>query len=66
MTVVPIVGTVVFPDTLEELKEAADGTYDSSVCEGNTDCKREGLVYYKTTEPTFSFKNVSREYLMNH
>ena len=66
MAVVPIVGTVVFPDTLEELKEAADGTYDSSVCEGNTNCKREGLVYYKTTEPTFSFKNVSREYLMNH
>ena len=28
-------------------------------------CEREGYVYYKTTDPTFSFKNVSRSYLLN-
>lgn len=66
MEVVPIVGDYIMPDTLEELKLAADGYYDSDVCEGHTRQPREGFVYYKTTDPTFSFKNVSREYLLKH
>ncbi len=52
------------PDDLEEFKLTADGYYDSQVCEGLTKCRREGYVYYKSTEPMFSFKNVSREYLL--
>lgn len=64
MEVVPIVNeNYIMPDDFEEFKASADGIYDASVCEGNTNCPREGFVYYKTTEPTFSFKNVSREYL---
>ena len=47
----------------EEFKKSADGYYDPICCEGQNKCIREGYVYYKTTEPTFSFKNVSREYL---
>ena len=54
----------ILPDNLEEFKLSADGYYDSQVCEGITNCKREGWVYYKTDDPTFSFKNVSREYLL--
>jgi len=56
----------IMPDDFEEFKLQADGCYDPSVCEGKTDCPREGYVYYKTTDPNFSFKNVSREYLLNH
>jgi hypothetical protein len=52
------------PDTLKEFKKEADGFYDPSVCEGQSDCPREGFVYYKTSDPNFSFKNVSREYLL--
>ena len=65
MEVVPIVqDDYILPDDFEEFKLSADGLYDASVCEGHKDCPREGFVYYKTTEPTFSFKNVSREYLI--
>lgn len=49
---------------MEEFKLTADGYYDSEVCEGYTNCPREGFVYYKVGEPTFSFKNVSRKYLL--
>lgn len=65
MESVPIVDeNFILPDDFEEFKLQADGLYDASVCEGHTDCPREGFVYYKTTDPTFSFKNVSREYLI--
>lgn len=65
--VVPIINdNYIMPDDFEEFKLTADGKYDPSVCEGNINCRREGFVYYKTTDPTFSFKNVSREYLLNH
>ena len=64
---VPVVDeNYVFPDDFEEFKKTADGYYDPSVCEGKTQQKREGFVYYKTTDPNFSFKNVSREYLLKH
>ena len=67
METVPIVcDNYIMPDDFEEFKKSADGYYMEEVCEGHTGCKREGFVYYKTTEPTFSFKNVSREYLLNH
>ena len=65
--VVPIVNdNYIMPDDFEEFKLTADGKYDPSACEGDINCRREGFVYYKTTDPTFSFKNVSREYLLNH
>lgn len=64
MEVVPIEGTIVLPDDFEKFKQMADGKYDPSVCEGHKDCDREGWVLYKTNEPTFSFKNVSRKYLL--
>ena len=64
---VPIVcDDFILPDDFEEFKLMADGYYDSSVCEGQSDRMREGLVYYKTTDPNFSFKNVSRKYLIKH
>lgn len=64
---VPIVcDNFILPDDFEEFKLMADGYYDSSVCEGQSDRMREGLVYYKTTDPNFSFKNVSRKYLIKH
>lgn len=66
MESVPIVNeNYIMPDDFEEFKQTADGEYDPSVCEGQTGCSREGYVYYKTTDPTFSFKNVSREYLLS-
>ncbi len=62
---VPIIcDNYILPDDLEEFKKTADGFYDESCCEGNKNCRREGFVYYKTTDPNFSFKNVSREYLV--
>lgn len=65
MEVVPIVDTnFILPDNFEELKAQADGTYSPEVCEGTLNCDREGYVYYKTTDPHFSFKNVSRNYLL--
>ena len=67
MEIVPIIDeNYILPDDFEEFKRSADGVYNSSVCEGNSSCSREGYVYYKTTDPTFSFKNVSREYLAKH
>lgn len=67
MEVVPIIDTnYILPDDFEELKLSADGKYDPIVCEGAKDCDREGFVYYKTTDPTYSFKNVSRTYLLKH
>lgn len=67
MEVVPIVDVnYIMPDDFEEFKLSADGFYDAAVCEGAKDCPREGYVYYKAADPTFSFKNVSREYLINH
>ena len=53
-----------FPKDFEQFKKSADGFYNKSVCEGKENCKREGYVYYKVSDPTFSFKNVSREYLL--
>lgn len=67
METVPIVNeNFILPDDFEEFKNQAEGFYDSSVCEGHNNCKREGYVYYKTTDPNFSFKNVSRSYLLKH
>lgn len=64
---VPIVcDNFILPDDFEEFKLMADGFYDPSVCEGQTNKAREGFVYYKTSDPNFSFKNVSRVYLMKH
>lgn len=65
METVPIIcDNYIMPDDFEEFKLDADGKYDPSVCEGNKNCTREGFVYYKTTDPNFSFKNVSRKYLL--
>ena len=67
MEVVPIdEDEYILPDDFEEFKKSADGYYDASVCEGKNKQLREGYVYYKTSDPTFSFKNVSREYLLKH
>lgn len=55
----------IMPDDFEEFKASATGYYDASVCEGQDNCDREGYVYYKASDPNFSFKNVSREYLLN-
>jgi hypothetical protein len=54
----------ILPDNFEEFKKSADGNYDSSVCDGHANCPMEGWVYYKTTEPSFSFKNISRKFLL--
>lgn len=56
----------ILPDDFEEFKSSAEGFYDPSVCEGNKNVAREGYVYYKSTDPNFSFKNVSRAYLLKH
>ena len=67
MEVVPIVDrNFILPDDFEEFKEQSEGFYEPSVCEGKTKQPREGFVYYKTTDPNFSFKNVSRSYLLKH
>lgn len=67
MEVVPIVNThFILPNDMEVFKQQADGFYPPEVCEGKSDCPREGFVYYNTTNPTDSFKNVSREYLLKH
>lgn len=64
---VPIVNeNYILPDDFEEFKKSADGFYNSEVCEGHKNLPREGYVYYKTTDPNFSFKNVSRSYLLKH
>lgn len=67
MEIVPIVDTSYrMPDDFDEFKKSADGFYSTQVTEGNRECPREGYVYYKTTDPNFSFKNVSTQYLLNH
>lgn len=67
MVSVPIVSEdYIMPDDFEEFKLEADGYYDASVCDGQKKKSREGFVYYKTTDPNFSFKNVSRKYLLKH
>ncbi len=64
METVPIIDeNYILPDDLSDFKKEADGYYKSSVCEGQTNCKREGFVYYSTVNPNFFFKNVSNEYL---
>lgn len=65
METVPIEGITVLPDDFENFKLSADGYYNPIACEGAAKQKREGFVYYKTTDPTFSFKNVSRNYLLS-
>lgn len=57
--------TYILPDDFDKFKQTADGYYSYEVCEGQNDCRREGWVYYKTTDPSFSFKNVSIQYLLN-
>lgn len=65
METVPIINeNYILPDDFEEFKLTADGMYDPSVCEGKKNQAREGFVYYKTTDPNFSFKNVSTKYLL--
>ena len=56
----------IMPDDFEEFKLSADGFYDTSCCEGFEECPREGYVYYSVADPTRSFKNVSRTYLLKH
>ena len=57
---VPILGETVLPDTMEALKETADGK--SAV---NPEVDREGIVY-RSLDGKDSFKNVSRKYLLKH
>lgn len=57
---VPILGYGKTQDTMEELKEFADG---KSVV--NPKVMREGIVY-RTPDGKDSFKNVSRKYLLKH
>ena len=65
MEIVPIVDeNYILPDDFEEFKDTADGVYDPSCCEGKMNQPREGFVYYKIDDPNFSFKNVSRNYLL--
>lgn len=65
MESVPIEKTyITLEKDMEDFKLTADGFYDSDVCEGYTNCLREGFVYYKAEDPNFSFKNVSRKYLL--
>lgn len=67
MTCVPIVDeNYTLPDDFEAFKEEADGCYNPIVCDGKKNKSREGYVYYKTTDPNFSFKNVSKKYLLKH
>ena len=54
----------ILPDDFEEFKQSADGYYSPEVCEGENKCRLEGWVYYKSTQPEFSFKNISRKYLL--
>ena len=67
MEVVPIISEhYIMPDDFEILKNSANTVYSSAVCEGKCGQACEGFVYYKTNDPNFSFKNVSRDYLLNH
>lgn len=65
--VVPIVDeNYILPNDIETLKLDAEYFYAPECCEGKETQKAEGYVYYKTTDPNFSFKNVSREYLLKN
>ena len=66
MESVPIINEkYILPDDFERFKKTADGYYSSSCCGPFiTNNPREGLVYYKTTDPNFHFKNISRDYLL--
>ena len=60
---VPIVSTdYILPDTMEEFKEAAVGLCEAAGARG----QREGYVYRKVGEPTFSFKNINNKYLLKN
>lgn len=56
----------ILPDDFEEFKQSADGYYSPEMCEGLTKQAREGFVYYNTKNPSQSFKNVSRKYLLKN
>lgn len=61
MNWVPILDTNYYmPDNMEDFKKYADGK--SAV---NPKVKREGVVI-RNPKDDFSFKNVSREYLLKH
>lgn len=57
---VPILGTTKLPETMEEMKEMAEG--NSKV---NPDVLREGVVY-RSLDGSESFKNVALSYLLKH
>lgn len=68
METVPIMDeNFILPDDFEEFKAMVDDKfYDPSVTEGTSNHPIEGWVLYKTDDPNFSFKNVSRKYLLKH
>lgn len=67
LEMVPIDHTLVSVKmSMEDFKATAVYNYDPACCEGQTDRLAEGYVYYKMDDPSFHFKNVSREYLLKH
>lgn len=52
----------ILPDTLEELLAHADGECEAPGASG----LREGYVYRKKSDTSFSFKAVSNKYLLKH
>lgn len=65
LEVVPVTDTeYTLPDSMEEMKKAAECNYKESVCEGKKNQIAEGKVYYNRANPAQSFKNVSRNYLI--
>lgn len=60
---VPIVDdNYILPDDFEDFKLSADGSCEAEGASG----AREGYVYRNYDDNTLSFKNVSRQYLLNH
>lgn len=60
---VPIIDeNYILPNNFEEFKKSADGPCDIPKSSG----LREGWVYRAKDNPNFSFKNVSREYLLKN
>lgn len=60
---VPIIDeNYILPNNFEEFKKSADGPCDIPGSSG----LREGWVYRAKDNPNFSFKNVSREYLLKN
>ena len=60
---VPIVDdNYILPDDFEDFKLSADGPCEAEGASG----AREGYVYRNYDDNTLSFKNVSRQYLLNH